>query len=136
MVFAGLNYLAILVAALAGFGTGAVWYMSLSKPWLAASGFDTAGMPRSSKTPFAVSIVSLLVMAWVLAGVVGHLGPGQVTVKNGVISAAFLWLGFIATTTATNYAFGQRRVMLTVIDTAHWLLVMLVMGAVVGAFGV
>ena len=29
-------------------------------------------------------------MAWVLAGVVGHLGTGQVTVANGLISVAFV----------------------------------------------
>ena len=53
-------------------------------------------------------------MAWVLAGSLGHLGPGQVTLKNGVISALFVWLGFVITTLAVNYSFGQRKAMLTV----------------------
>jgi hypothetical protein len=75
-------------------------------------------------------------MAWVLAGMVGHLGVGQVTVKNGMVSAAFAWVGFVATTLTINYAFGGRRPMLTVIDGAHWLGVLLIEGAVIGVFGV
>ena len=74
-------------------------------------------------------------MAWVLAGVLGHLGPGQVTVRNGVISALFLWFGFVLTTIATNNAYPGRKVMLTVIDAGHWLGVMLLIGAIVGGFG-
>jgi hypothetical protein len=38
MTFAGVNYLAILIATVAGFAFGAAYYMSLSKPWLAAIG--------------------------------------------------------------------------------------------------
>jgi len=37
-------------------------------------------------------------IAWMLAGVLGHLGAGQVTLRNGIISAAFLWFGFVLTT--------------------------------------
>jgi len=44
-------------------------------------------------------------MAWMLAGVLGHLGPGQVTLRNGVISGAFLWFGFVLATMAVNNAF-------------------------------
>jgi ribosomal protein L3 len=75
-------------------------------------------------------------MAWVLAGMIGHLGPGQVTLRNGIISGLFAWLGFVATTLAVNNAYGRRTVNLTVIDAGHWLAVLLVQGAVIGAFGV
>jgi hypothetical protein len=75
-------------------------------------------------------------MAWALAGVIGHLGVGQVTVRNGVISGLFAWLGFVVTTLAVNNAFGGRRVMLTAIDAGHWLVVLLIMGAIIGAMGV
>ena len=137
MAFAGINYLAVLIATVAGFAFGAVYYMSLSRQWLAAIGKtkeEVAG--TRSPTPFIVSIVALAIMAWVLAGGIGHLGPGQVTLKNGVISALFTWLGFVATTLAVNYSFGQRRPMLTVIDGIHWLGVLVIQGAIIGAMGV
>ena len=105
MTFAGLNYLAILLAALAAFGWGAIYYMTLSKQWLAAVGMTKEQMQSRSAAPFVISFIALVVMSWVLAGTLGHLGPGQVTIKNGIISGLFLWLGFIVTTVFVNNAY-------------------------------
>lgn len=137
MNFAGMNIVAIGLAAVAGFAFGAVYYMSLSRQWLAAIGKtkeEIAG--KRSIAPFITSFVALLVMAWVLAGTLGHLGPGQVTLKNGIISALFVWVGFVATTVAVNNAFGGRKPMLSVIDGIHWLGVLVIQGAIIGALGV
>ena len=71
-----------------------------------------------------------------LAGVLGHLGVGQVTVINGAIAAFFLWLGFVVTTIAVNNAYAGRKLALTAIDFIHWLGVLVVEGLIIGAFGV
>lgn len=137
MTFAGMNYLAILIAAIAAFGWGAAYYTTLSKQWLAAVGMTLEQMQtRRAPTPFIISFVALLVMAWVLAGTLGHLGPDQVTLKNGIISALFLWLGFIATTVFVNNAYPGRKYSLSLIDSIHWLGVAVIQGAVIGAMGV
>ena len=136
MTFAGMNYLAILLAALAAFGWGAIYYMTLSKQWLAAVGITKEQMQSRSAAPFVISFIALIVMSWVLAGTLGHLGPGQVTVKNGIISGLFLWLGFIATTVFVNNAYPGRKYSLSVIDSIHWLGVVVIEGAVIGALGV
>jgi hypothetical protein len=145
MAFAGMNYLAILAAGVAAWITGALWYGVLSKHWVAALGktmeafkqeqAEKIGKP-TAMLPFLLAFIANLIMAWVLAGVIAHLGPGQVTIRNGIISAAFVWLGFVVTTIAVNNAFGGRKVMLTVIDSGHWLAALMVAGAVIGAFGV
>ncbi len=141
MTFAGINYLAVFIAGLAGFGFGAVYYMTLARPWMDAIGWTAEqqaahvrGELNPSKVPFVIGIVANFVMAWVLAGIIGHMG--EITIRSGLISAAFAWLGFVVTTLAVNYAFGARKPMLTVIDGGHWLGVLLIMGAVIGAFGV
>lgn len=113
MTFAGINYVAVVIAALAGFGTGVVWYMTLANFWLAAIGKTREELPQSSR-PFIITIIALLVMAWMLAGVIGHLG--EVTIWNGVVSGFFVWLGFVITTMAVNHAFGGARPMLMLID--------------------
>ena len=80
MTFAGVNYLAILIATIAGFAFGAAYYMSLSKPWLAAVGKtkeEVAAEGKGSPLPFIVSIVALAVMAWVLAGRSPISGPAR-----------------------------------------------------------
>ena len=109
----------------------------LAKPWVAAQGKTMEEFKAQQEemrgtavayAPFIIAFVAELVMAWMLAGVLGHLGPGQVTLRNGVISALFLWLGFVVTTMAVNYAFGARKPMLLAIDAGHWLAVLLVKG--------
>ncbi len=137
MTFAGMNYLAIVIAAVAAFAWGAVYYMSLSKQWLAAVGMTKEQLgEKRSPVPFIVSFVAELIMAWVLAGTLGHLGPGEVTLKNGVISALFLWLGFVVTTVFVNNAYPGRKYSLSAIDSLHWLGVLVIQGPIIGAMGI
>jgi len=136
MSFAGVNYLAITIAALAGFGLGMVWYMILAKPWMRAVGKTQADRPQSAAQVllFATTFVALFVMALMLAGLMGHIG--DITVRGGVISGFFVWLGFVITTMGVNHAFGGAKPMLTLIDGGYWLAVLVIQGAVIGAFGV
>jgi hypothetical protein len=139
VVFAGVNYLAVLIAAVAAWLAGAGWYMALGRIWIAALGWTaetmqaTKGKP-GAYLPFIYCFVAELVMAWMLAGILGHVGA--LTLKNGIISGALCWLGFVATTLLVNYSFERRGWRLTLIDGGHWLLVLVVMGAVLGAMGV
>lgn len=135
MDFGGMNYLAILVAAAAAFAFGAVYYMTLSKPWIRASGIDPSKM-KPGAAPFVTSFAAELIMAWIMAGAIGHLGTGQITLWNGVVSGAILWLGFIATTIAVNHRYQGFGWNLTIIDAGHWLGVALLMGGIIGWFGV
>ncbi len=139
MTFTGVNYLAVIIATLAGFGLDAVWYMVLSKPWMRAVGKTEAECKQQQQgaakaLPFAIALVALFVMALMLAGLMGHLG--DITVRGGMISGFFVWLGFVITTRGVNHAFAGAKPMLTVIDGLHWLAVLLIQGAVIGAFGV
>jgi hypothetical protein len=141
MAFAGINYIAVLVAAVAAWAAGAVWYMALANPWMAATGITSEQIEASKQRPgaslpFVFAFAANVVMAWVLAGVIGHLGPGQVTIRNGVISGAFLWLGFVITTMVVNNSFAMRNRMLLLIDGGYWLVVLMLMGGIIGAIGV
>lgn len=141
MDFAGINYYAIPLAAILGFAFSGVWYSVLSTPWLDAVGktaddIKAANAAYPVPPAFIIAIVSQLVMAYVLAGLVGHLGQGQVTPLNGLISGAFVWFGFVLTTLATNHGFQGQKITLTLIDAAHWLGVLLIQGLVIGLMGV
>jgi hypothetical protein len=141
MTFAGVNYLAVLIAAVAAWLAGAAWYMGLGKAWMAALGVTPEEMAARKNAPgaflpFVLAFAAELVMAWVLAGLIGHLGPGQVTLRNGVISGAFCWLGFVLTAMLVNYSFAHRDWRLLAIDGGHWLVVLMLMGAIVGGIGV
>ena len=129
------NYLAILIAALAGLGLGLIWRTVMLKPWLAARGKTKTDIEgRGLVLPFLTTFVALLVMAWMLAGVMSHMG--QVTVRGGLITSFLVWLGFVITVIGVSHAFTGAKPLLTLIDGAYWLAALLIMGAVIGAFGV
>jgi Protein of unknown function (DUF1761) len=141
VAFAGINFVAVAIAAVVAWLASAGWYMSLGRIYQAALGKTAeeckAEMKKpGSLLPFLYAFIGNIVMAWMLAGVLGHLGPGEVTLKNGVISAAFLWFGFILTTMVVNFNFSGRDKRVLLIDVGNWLIVLVVMGAVIGAIGV
>jgi hypothetical protein len=137
MTFAGINYLAVIIAAIVGFAAGAAWYMALGKPWMEAHGFTQESIrANQSPAPFIIAFAANVVMAWMLAGIIGHLGIGGVNLKTSVISGALIWFGFVLTTIAVNYSFGKRPLKLLAIDAGHWLAVLVLQGAVIGLMGV
>jgi hypothetical protein len=126
------NYLAVAIAAAAAFTFSWLWYAALSAIWMKAVGerdrkLDPAPMP------FVIAAVAYLLMAWMLAGLMGHLA--NVTVKGGIMAAFFVWIGFVLTTTVVNQVFQGRRPTITLIDVGNWLGVLVLMGAIIGAFG-
>ncbi len=139
MSFAGVNYIAVLVAGSVAWVFGGVWYRLLARPWTEAHGFSPEQVRRqhgygTAMWPLIVSFVADMVMAWTLAGLLGHFGA--VTLENGLITATFCWFGFVLTTLAVNNIFGMRRHVLILIDGAHWLIALLIIGAIIGAWGV
>ena len=138
MVFAGINYLAVIVAAVASFAFGSVYYMTLGKAWMAALGKTEAelkGDGKMSPLPFIIAAAAQLVMAYFLAGMMGHLGPEALSVAKSLITAFFVWLGFVITAMSVNHAFQGAKRTLTLIDGGHWLGVLLIQGLVIGLFG-
>lgn len=133
---------AVIFAAAGGWLAGFGYYTVLAETWAAALGTSTDHLQRervaNSGTllgwaPFVIIFLAELIMAGVLASLLVHM---QVTtLRGGAITGAMTWLGLVATTMAVTNMLGDRRIMLTVIDGGHWLLVLVLMGAVLGALG-
>lgn len=98
MEFAGINYLAVIVATIVAFVFGAVYYGSLSKPWMKAAKVE--GDPDMSPKLFIVTGFCQLILAYMMAGLLGHLDV--ITLTGGLVTGFFVWLGFIATTVTVN----------------------------------
>ena len=82
---------------------------------------------------FVLSLVAELIMAWTMYGLLFH--TGNFSARAGVITGAIVWFGFVLTTVAVNNAYPGRKLMLTAIDSVHWLGVLVIIGAIVGGFG-
>jgi MFS family permease len=139
MDFVGQSTIAILVAAFVGFVIGGIWYGILGDVWMKAASIDPAdmvdenGKKKMPVVPMVLAAIANLVLAITLSGLMGHM---VVDVRHGLITAGFIALGFILPTLLVNYSFQGRPLSLTLIDAGHWLLVLLVMGAIIGYIGV
>ena len=132
------NWTAIIIAAVAAWLFGAVYYGLLGKMWVAAQGETmeslkarNAGKSALAKAaPFIISFIAEIVMAAALSGILFHsamAGP-----RRGAITGALIWLGFVLTTILVNNAYAFRSLKLTAIDAGHWLGALIIIGAVVG----
>ena len=141
MPLSSTGFFGIIVAAIAAWLFGALYYTALGKAWLAAQGrtredmqAQNAGKTGAEKAfPFVLSFIAEIIMAWTMSGLLLHFG--NVTARAGAIAACFVWFGFVLTTIAVNNAYPGRKLLLTLIDAGHWLAVLLIIGAIVGAFG-
>jgi hypothetical protein len=141
MSLATVNWISVLVAAIAAWIFGAAYYMSLANQWHAAQGktlaqckAENAGKSGLEKTaPFILSFVGEVIMGFTLFGIMVHLN--MFTLRAGLISGALCWFGFVLSTMAVNNAYTNRRIMLTVLDSGHWLGVLLIIGGIIGWMG-
>ncbi len=138
--FAGLNAWALPLAAAASFIFGGIWYGALSQKWMDAAGLTKEKISASGKPvaiPFIITFIAQLLMAWMLAGLILHMAKAGLPagLRNGMITAGFIWLGFVMTTLVVNHQYQMQRTSLTVIDGLHWLGVLLIQGAILGIWG-
>jgi len=131
------NWIAVLLSALAGYAIGAVWYMALANPWMKAAGLTPETIKgadgKQNPLPFIIAALANIVMATMLFGILVHVGDP--TPRRGMMSAIFIWIGFVATTLAVNYAYQKKPLRLTLIDGGHWLVNLAAQGAILGWFG-
>jgi uncharacterized protein DUF1761 len=141
MQFANVNFFSVVIAAVAAWIFGGIYYTALSKPWLAAQGksleqckAEQAGKSGVAKAaPFILVFAGELIMAFVLYGILVHMGT--FTLRAGVIAGAFCWFGFVLPTVTANNAFCGRKPMLTVLDSGAWLGALVIIGAILGQMG-
>ncbi len=133
--YAEINYLAVLVAAIAGFALGGLWYspaMFLSV-WMAALGKKKEEMCGSSPAkPMAVTAVTTLVSAYVLALFI-H-GIGATSVMGGLMTGLSIGIGFVATSMLSDYLFCTFSMRLFLIQAGYRVVSLALMGAILGAW--
>jgi hypothetical protein len=124
-------FIAILAAGVAGWLFGAVWYTVLGRVWQTALGNDPDGC-KGKKMPLApmlVSFLAALVMSAVLYQLLINLGV--MGVQNGAAAGLTIGIGFVATSVLVNNMFQGKKLMVTIIDSAHWVLALVIEGVVI-----
>jgi len=133
-----INFWAILVAALARMALGAFWFSpsGFGKQWMHLTGMTQEKMNAAKKggawKPYLIEFIAALVTAFVLAFL---LAGGLNTVLDGAFAGVLLWIGFTAAWTIGDYTWGGKPKKLFWINAGYQLLAMILMGAIVAAWG-
>lgn len=130
------NWLAVVLAAVASMALGMAWYTVLSKQWIAATGKSRDELPGAGRqgAPIVWAAICQLVMAYFIALITPPL-TNEVTVTSAILVGVNMWVGFIITAMILNHRYQNRTWMLTVIDGGYLLGVVIVQGLVIGVFG-
>ena len=93
--FTHVNWLAVIIAAVASIAIGFAWYMPpvFGRRWAAETGIELPGGGDASPMTWVYGIVQALLIAYVLA-----LFAAEADIAGGIVIGALLWLGFVATT--------------------------------------
>ncbi len=133
------NFIAVLIAAVVSMVVGFVYYSPfvLGNQWVKLMGLKMEDMrpqgPKMAKI-YGTSFILALVTAYVLFHVFTlSLNFFQYDrLPTGLMTAFWMWLGFVMPVQTTDVLFGNKPLSLFAINTGYQLLSLLAMGAVIG----
>lgn len=133
------NYLAVFGAGVISMVIGFIWYSPLivGKAWMKEKGYSADSLKKAQKDMeklYGLSFVLSLLTAYVLSHMVflsdNFYQFGRL--PTGLITAFWMWLGFIMPVQLTAAIFGDKNWKLFAIDTGYQLASVVSMGTVVG----
>lgn len=133
MFFTPVNYLAVVVAAVASMVVGFLWYspMLFAKPWMKLSKLDEKKMKAAQKDmpkTYGISFIAALITAYVIAVLLNSMLISSIS--EGLMLGGFVWVGFIATTMVTGVLFQGMSWGLFFINSGYQLASILAMSAI------
>ncbi len=134
MPMAHVNFLAVVVAAVLNMILGAIWYSPgvYGNTWMALVGKRAEDMRSGAGRGYAGSFIAALILAYVLASVIS-MAQAQ-SILQGARVGFWVWIGFVATTSAGDFLFAGRPVKLYLINTGYYLAALIVMGALLAVW--
>ncbi len=131
------NYLAVLLAAVASMVIGSLWYGPLfGKMFMKAMGMDgmtpeqKQAMQKGMMWNYVGQLVASLVMFYVLARFIGALGDG--TMVTALKTAFWGWLGFVVPVKAGDALWGGKKE-LFFLGISNMLVTLLAAAAIIAA---
>ena len=138
MTVPAINYIAVLLAALSSMVVGSIWYTPkvFGNYWMKKSGVTPSGNSKDAIRPIVVTVIVSFITAWVLAGAawISFEFYGGSFLVNALLTAAILWAGFTAARFITHDQFDGRPPGLTLLNSVHELVTVLVMALIIGVW--
>ncbi len=131
---ATINYLAVVVAAIAYMILGAIWYSPIlfGKAWMTGIGKTKEQLAVGSAMKYLWGLVFSFIAAYGIARLM--LWTGRDTVADGIVIGLLAGICFVMTTMGINDTFEGRPSGLTMINILYHIVGFLVIGIILGAW--
>ncbi|MFM9995129.1 MAG: DUF1761 domain-containing protein [Phycisphaerales bacterium] len=132
------NWLAVVVAAVATFFLGGLWYQALfGKLWVKLHGYseEKVAQMRAAKPPalfFGGMVAAYFLLAIVLSVFIN--ATATTTWSGGAMLGFLLWLGPAMAMGFTAWLASDRVIGVFILDWAYQLVFLVMMGAILGAW--
>jgi len=138
------NLSAVVVAGLVGFVIGFFWYIPqlFGRQWMKAVGMSEKDMSKEGMgSKIGIALVATLLVSYVLSHVItgailwkGNAVGSVDPVMTGVLAGFWVWLGFLATSLVDPVLWEHKPWKLWMINAGQWLVRLVAMGAILGAW--
>ena len=128
----GINFWAVAVAAVAAFVVSLLWYIVLGKELANVSAAFAEGMQKRQPWKMLVVIAQSLVIALVLAYILGLIG--RVGLLGAVGIGALLWVGLSAVQWVGSIMWEKVPLKMAAIHAGDWLVKLVLIAAIVGVW--
>jgi hypothetical protein len=130
------NWLAIIIAALANMVIGFLWYgtWAFGKSWMKLSGRTMGeGFPAGPGPLYAMTAVAAVVQAITMAWLIGQTGANSGAA--GAIVGLYVGMGIVAAAMFAEVLFAGRHPRLYAITAGYSVLALVVQGTIIGFLG-
>lgn len=137
MELSNINFLALIVAAVASFALGAIWYSPVlfGKAWQKTLGFTEESLGKSNMALiFGSSFVLIFIMDFGLAVILQGHASRDVTAISGFLYGLLIGVFFIATSYGINMIYQRKSFLLWAIDSGYQVSYLAMTGAILGAW--
>jgi len=129
-----MEYLEILLGAVAAFALGAVWYTVLfGKAWQAETGLSDEEAQKDVARTHGLSFLMMLVLSYSVNMIINYHDPADQTFIHGGFHGLMAGLFYGAPVVAINYLYQRKSLKLFLIDAAYIVLLLGLSGAVMAA---
>ena len=131
------NYFAVVVATIVGLIIGTIYYMpqALGRAWMKTIGKTEEELRGASgPTMYVIAAVLTFLFATILAAAIGWADAH--TLGGGALVGLLLWIGLAVPIVGMVFLFEGRKLVSHAITGGHYLIALVVKGAIIGAWGV
>ncbi|MCG6903686.1 MAG: DUF1761 family protein [Rhodobacter sp.] len=127
-----MEYINVIAAGVAAWIFGAVWYMTIAKTWMQASGLTEEDIKETNALPYVVSLIGAIVVAGMMRHILA--GAGIDSIGKAILTGVGMGAFIVSPWMINNVLYSNRDRQLIWMDCGYPVIGMGIIGFVLALF--